>query len=448
MNAEHAWQATLGQLQLEMSKASFDTWVSSAEYLSYDEDTGCFEIGVKNAYARDWLDDRLSAKIGRILTGLLGNPVNTKIKVWSPNTSSSFIENEKISENFVQGINENSTINGRYRFDNFVVGSDNRLAHAACMAVAENPARAYNPLFLYGGVGLGKTHLLHAIGNACQPANLNVLYVSSEEFTNDLINAIRTHTTPAFREKYRQVDVLLIDDIQFIAGKESTQEEFFHTFNTLHGQDKQLVISSDRSPKALVTLEERLRSRFEWGLTADIQPPDIETRLAILRAKAERAGRQVPADILEMIARQVQSNIRELEGALNRVLAYSDLSGIPLTLELAQNALADFLPHGVDLQPDDVLEAVSHAFGISNDRILGRERTREVALPRQIAMYLLREEGGISLPKIGEFVGGRDHTTVMYACDKVNDLMETDDRLRRQVLKIREQLYSQLSVMV
>jgi len=448
MNAEHAWQATLGQLQLEMSKASFDTWVSSAEYLSYDEDTGCFEIGVKNAYARDWLDDRLSAKIGRILTGMLGNPVNTKIKVWSPNTSSSFIENEKISENFVQGINENSTINGRYRFDNFVVGSDNRLAHAACMAVAENPARAYNPLFLYGGVGLGKTHLLHAIGNACQPANLNVLYVSSEEFTNDLINAIRTHTTPAFREKYRQVDVLLIDDIQFIAGKESTQEEFFHTFNTLHGQDKQLVISSDRSPKALVTLEERLRSRFEWGLTADIQPPDIETRLAILRAKAERAGRQVPADILEMIARQVQSNIRELEGALNRVLAYSDLSGIPLTLELAQNALADFLPHGVDLQPDDVLEAVSHAFGISNDRILGRERTREVALPRQIAMYLLREEGGISLPKIGEFVGGRDHTTVMYACDKVNDLMETDDRLRRQVLKIREQLYSQLSVMV
>jgi chromosomal replication initiator protein len=295
---------------------------------------------------------------------------------------------------------------------------------------------------------LGKTHLLHAIGNACQPANLNVLYVSSEEFTNDLINAIRTHTTPAFREKYRQVDVLLIDDIQFIAGKESTQEEFFHTFNTLHGQDKQLVISSDRSPKALVTLEERLRSRFEWGLTADIQPPDIETRLAILRTKADRAGRQVPSDILEMIARQVQSNIRELEGALNRVLAYSDLSGIPLTLELAHSALADFIPQGMSLEPDDVIKAVSHAFGITNDRLLGRERTREVALPRQVAMYLLREEGGISLPKIGEFIGGRDHTTVMYACDKVNDLMETDDRLRRQILKIREHLYTQVSVMV
>jgi len=343
---------------------------------------------------------------------------------------------------------EDSTINTRYRFDNFVVGSDNRLAHAACMAVSESPARAYNPLFLYGGVGLGKTHLLHAIGNACQPSGLQVLYVSSEEFTNDLINAIRTHTTAAFREKYRQIDVLLIDDIQFIAGKESTQEEFFHTFNTLHGQNKQLVISSDRSPKSLSTLEERLRSRFEWGLTVDIQPPDVETRQAILRSKAERAGRDVPVDILEMIARKVQSNIRELEGALNRVLAYSDLSGIPLTLELAQQALTDFFPQGQDLQPDDVLSVVSRVFGISNERLLGRERTREVALPRQVAMYLLREEGGVSLPQIGAFLGGRDHTTVIYACEKVTDLMDTDDRFRRQVLQIREQLYGHAAVMV
>jgi chromosomal replication initiator protein len=448
MNAEHAWQATLGQLQLEMSKASFDTWVSSAEFLGYDEDTGCFEIGVRNAYARDWLDDRLNATISRLLTGLLGAPVTTAFKVWSPNTNKTRQEEQYPPSPSTPPAYDSPTINGRYRFDTFVVGSDNRLAHAACMAVAENPSRAYNPLFLYGGVGLGKTHLLHAIGNACIPSNLSVLYVSSEEFTNDLINAIRTHTTPAFREKYRQIDVLLIDDIQFIAGKESTQEEFFHTFNTLHGQNKQLVISSDRSHKALVTLEERLRSRFEWGLTVDIQPPDVETRLAILRAKAERAGREVPDEILEMIARQVQSNIRELEGALNRVLAYADLSGIPLTLELAHNALSDFLPQGVDLKPDDVLEAVSRAFGVSNDRLIGRERTREVALPRQIAMYLLREEGGISLPQIGEMIGGRDHTTVIYACDKVNDLMETDDRLRRQVLKIREQLYSRVPMMV
>jgi len=447
MNAEHAWQATLGQLQLEMSKASFDTWVSSAEFLGYDTETGCFEIGVKNAYARDWLEDRLSAKMERLLTGMIGNTVKPEIKVWSKSQTPKPDATPKQTPVVTLG-HDNPTINGRYRFDNFVVGADNRLAHAACMAVAENPSRAYNPLFLYGGVGLGKTHLLHAIGNACQQTDLNVLYVSSEEFTNDLINAIRTHTTPAFREKYRQIDILLIDDIQFIAGKESTQEEFFHTFNTLHGQNKQLVISSDRSPKALVTLEERLRSRFEWGLTADIHPPDVETRLAILRAKAERAGREVPAEILEMIARQVQSNIRELEGALNRVLAYADLSGIPLTLELAHNALADFLPQPSDLHPDDVLDAVSKAFGISNDRLLGRERTREVALPRQVAMYLLREEGGVSLPQIGEFIGGRDHTTVIYACNKVNDLMETDERLRRQVLQIREKLYGRVSMAV
>ncbi len=448
MKAEHAWQATLGQLQLEMSKASFDTWVSNASFITYDEETGCFEIGVKNAYARDWLDDRLTAKISRILTGMMGKTVKTNFKVWTPSISTLKTPEESLQTTPAsQPSQSNSSINDRYRFDNFVVGANNRLAHAASLAVAESPARAYNPLFLYGGVGLGKTHLLHAIGNACQPANLNVLYVSSEEFTNDLINAIRTHTTPAFREKYRQIDVLLIDDIQFIAGKESTQEEFFHTFNTLHGQNKQIVISSDRSPKALVTLEERLRSRFEWGLTADLQAPDVETRLAILRSKAERAGREVPAEILEMIARQVQSNIRELEGALNRVLAFSDLSGIPLTLELAHQALSDFLPHGTDLQPDDVLDAVSKAFGVSNDRLLGRERTREVALPRQIAMYLLREESGVSLPQIGEIIGGRDHTTVIYACDKVNNLMETDARLRRQILQIREKLYSRAAVM-
>ena len=447
MNVEYAWQATLGQLQLDMSKAAFDTWVSSAELLEYNQETQCVEIGVKNAYARDWLDDRLGSTIARLLTGMLGHPVTIRFKVW--NATNITAETATPSPNFTSQTiaQESPTINGRYRFDNFVVGADNRLAHAACLAVAESPARAYNPLFLYGGVGLGKTHLLHAIGNACLPNGLNALYVSSEEFTNDLINAIRTHTTTAFREKYRQVDVLLIDDIQFIAGKESTQEEFFHTFNTLHGQNKQLVISSDRSPKSLSTLEERLRSRFEWGLTADIQPPDVETRLAILRSKAERAGRDVQAEILEMIARKVQSNIRELEGAPNRVLAFSDLSGIPLTLDLAHQALADFLPQGVDLQPDDVLTAVSAAFGVSNERLLGRERTREVALPRQVAMYLLREEGGVSLPQIGEYVGGRDHTTVMYACEKVTDLMETDDRFRRKILTLREQLYGHANVM-
>jgi chromosomal replication initiator protein len=275
-----------------------------------------------------------------------------------------------------------------------------------------------------------------------------VLYVSSEEFTNDLINAIRSHNTQSFRDRYRNIDVLLIDDIQFIAGKESTQEEFFHTFNTLHGQDKQIVISSDRPPKAMNTLEERLRSRFEWGLIVDIQPPDLETRTAILRSKAERSGRQVPNEILDLIARQIQSNIRELEGALTRVLAYAELSNLPLTMPLVNAALSDLLPRREKLLPDQVLYAVANAFGISPEKLLGRERTREIALPRQVAMYLLREEANISLLQIGEALGGRDHTTVMYGCDKVADLIERDDRLRRQLIQIREQLYGRQRVAV
>jgi chromosomal replication initiator protein len=315
------------------------------------------------------------------------------------------------------------------------------LAHAASLAVAEKPALAYNPLFLYGGVGLGKTHLLHGIGNFCLQRGLQVLYVSSEEFTNDLINAIRTHTTQAFREKYRRIDVLLIDDIQFIAGKEATQEEFFHTFNTLHGQNKQIVISSDRPPKAMVTLEERLRSRFEWGLTADIQPPDLETRLAILRAKSDRAGYHITNDILELVARRVQSNIRQLEGALTRVAAFANLSSLPLTPQLVESVLVDMLPRKTQVEPEEVVRKVAETFGVAMDRMLGRDRSREVALPRQIAMYLLRQEANISLPQIGDALGGRDHTTIMYGCDKIADLLERDDRLRRQVIEIRERLY-------
>ena len=271
--------------------------------------------------------------------------------------------------------------------------------------------------------------------------------MSSEEFTNDLINAIRTHNTPAFRDRYRRIDVLLIDDIQFIAGKESTQEEFFHTFNTLHGQDKQIVISSDRPPKAMNTLEERLRSRFEWGLTADIQPPDLETRIAILRAKAERSHHNVPSAILEMIARMFTNNIRELEGALTRVVAYADLRGKPLNEDLVNVALTDLIPQRNTFEPSRVVDVVAHVFGITSEKLLGRNRTREVALPRQVAMYLLRHEGNVSLPQIGEMVGGRDHTTVIYACEKVADMMERDDCLRRQVLQIREQFYGKITML-
>jgi chromosomal replication initiator protein len=451
MKADQAWRAALGQLQMEMPKAAFDTWVRDAELISYED--GSFMVGVQNAYARDWLHSRLSSTITRLLTGMMNRSVEVRFVVWqNPAAAVAFEEDDidapdKIATNFERDggqfsdQDQNTTLNGKYTFENFVVGASNRLAHAASLAVAENPARAYNPLFLYGGVGLGKTHLLHAIGNMCHKRGQQVLYVSSEEFTNDLINAIRTHTTQAFREKYRRIDVLLIDDIQFIAGKESTQEEFFHTFNTLHGQDKQIVISSDRPPKALVTLEDRLRSRFEWGLTADIQPPDLETRQAILRARAERMGGWIPNEIIELIARRVQSNIRELEGALTRVAAFADLSGLALTPQLVDAALSDLLPRRSELQPDEIIRRVAETFGLTVDRILGRDRTKQVALPRQIAMYLLREEARCSLPQIGEVLGGRDHTTVMYGCEKVAEMLETDDRLRRQLIEIKEQLY-------
>jgi chromosomal replication initiator protein len=446
MNAKQAWQAVLGQLQMEMAKATFDTWVRDAEFVAFED--GTFIIGVENAFARDWLESRLTSTVTRLLTGIMNRTVEIRFVVWQEkrNHESNPGTDEPDEEQDVDFNNTavNITLNPRYTFDNFVVGASNRLAQAASMAVAENPSRAYNPLFIYGGVGLGKTHLLHAIGNVCLTAGLQVLYVSSEEFTNDLINAIRVHQTQAFREKYRHIDVLLIDDIQFIAGKESTQEEFFHTFNTLHGQDKQIVISSDRSPKAMITLEERLRSRFEWGLIADIQPPDLETRLAILRAKADRHGYNVPNDVLDAIAHRMQSNIRELEGALNRIVAYADLRGIPLTAEIVDIALADMLPRRREVEPTHVIRMVAEAFGITVEQILARNRSRQVALPRQIAMYLLREEAQISLPQIGEALGGRDHTTVMYGCDKVADLLEQDDRLRRQVVDIRDQIYGQV----
>jgi chromosomal replication initiator protein len=410
---------------------------------------------VDNAYARDWLESRLASTVNRLLVGVMNRSVDVRFVVNSNDDIDGV--NEGLPLDVLDGETESAinppvlierhpALNPRYIFDNFVVGSNNRLAHAAALAVAENPAHSYNPLFLYGGVGLGKTHLLHAIGNACHERGLNVLYVSSEEFTNDMINSIRMHTTQAFREKYRSADVLLVDDIQFIAGKESTQEEFFHTFNTLHGQDKQIIVSSDRPPKAMVTLEERLRSRFEWGLAADIQPPDLETRLAILRSKAERAGRTVPDEILETIARRVQSNIRELEGALNRIVAFADLSGSALTPQLAEIALADLLPQRRDLTPDQVVALVADKFKVTVDQLIGRDRSREIALPRQVAMYLLRRESNVSLPQIGEALGGRDHTTVMYAIQQIANKIETDSGLRRDVIDIKQQMYGQVAV--
>ena len=333
-------------------------------------------------------------------------------------------------------------LNQRYTFSTFIVGSGNQLAHAASQAVADAPGYAYNPLFLYGGVGLGKTHLLHAIGHTALERNLTVLYVSSETFTNEIVNAILYRKTEEFRAKYRSVDVLLVDDIQFIAGKDSTEEEFFHTFNSLYETNRQIVICSDRPPKAIISLEERLRSRFEWGLIADIQPPDLETRIAILRAKAEVIGQYTPDEVILYVANRVPSNIRELEGSLNRVLAFAKLQGLPMTIETAKAAMAslatDTRQRRVSIE--DILNTVAEYYRIPVDDLKGKQRDKHIVLPRQVAMYLMRQETEASLLEIGQSLGGRDHSTVLHGCEKITREINENTALRKEVLAIRQQL--------
>ncbi len=444
-SAQKLWQAILGELQLQMTRATFDTWLRGSRVISCEGDT--FTVHVRHAYAVDWLQNRLLPVIKRTLRRHAGPDVEVVFSARAPERQEKLVfvpepaPEEEASPQLDRLVKTNgrpsTTLNPYYAFDNFVVGANNRLAHAACLAVAENPAHAYNPLFIYGGVGLGKTHLLHALGQTAQQRSLSVLYVSAEWFTNDLINAIRAQKTEEFRAKYRNNDILLVDDIQFIAGKERTQEEFFHTFNTLHGAGRQIVVSCDRPPKALLALEDRLRSRFGWGLIADVQPPDFETRIAILRAKAEGRSAQVPDEVLAYIARKIPSNIRELEGALNCVLAHANLMHVPLILDTAQMALESILTHPVDLSPQRVVSAVARHYNLSEEELIGRSRRQAVSRPRQLAMYLIREETGTSLPQIGELLGGRDHTTILHGCAKIAGQIETDEQLRRDWLAIK-----------
>jgi chromosomal replication initiator protein len=487
-NAAHIWQAALSELQLQMTKATFDTWVKPTFALALDSEKNILVVGVRNAYAKQWLENRLYGMIERTLNHVLGQtaqvrfvlkmnqdaetaaadgfqlvaesqnnspandgaeniasprPLMNNELALTPNSAAS-VRSEaprNSSAPYTPTRGQGSTLNPKYTFDMYIVGNSNRLAHAACMAVAERPAEAYNPLFIYGGTGLGKTHLLHALGWIPQLRGKQVVYVSSETFTNELINSIRTQTAEEFRRAYREVDVLLIDDIQFIAGKETTQEEFFHTFNSLHGLNKQIVISADRHPRAISTLEERLRSRFEGGLIADIQPPDFETRAAILRFKAEAQPMSVPSDVIDFLAHKIQSNIRELNGALTRVVAYAQLMQLPLSIELAQTVLQDVLQQ-TPLSAEQVLTAVCEYYRVSAEDLKGRGRNKEVVTPRQMAMFLLREATGASLPQIGEALGGRDHTTVMYSVDKIAAEIEQDDHRRREMLALKERLYN------
>ncbi|WP_019157226.1 chromosomal replication initiator protein DnaA [Robertmurraya massiliosenegalensis] len=444
-NIADLWNNALSSIEKKISKPSYDTWLKSTTAHSLKKDT--LTVTAPNEFARDWLEERYSELISSILFEITGEELDVKFiipqnkqedDVDLPNPPKKIQKDEEQTELPLTMLNPKNT------FDTFVIGSGNRFAHAASLAVAEAPAKAYNPLFIYGGVGLGKTHLMHAIGHYVLEHNpsAKVVYLSSEKFTNEFINSIRDNKAAEFRNKYRKVDVLLIDDIQFLAGKESTQEEFFHTFNTLHEENKQIVISSDRPPKEIPTLEDRLRSRFEWGLITDITPPDLETRIAILRKKAKAEGLDIPNEVMLYIANQIDSNIRELEGALIRVVAYSSLINKDINADLAAEALKDIIPSSKPKMITilDIQQTVGEYFNVKLEDFKAKKRTKSVAFPRQIAMYLARELTDFSLPKIGEEFGGRDHTTVIHAHEKISNLMQTDVQFQNQMKEINELL--------
>ena len=423
-----------------MTKPSYETWLKPTRPWKVEE--GNLYIEVPNEFARDLLESRYAPSILSALRKYLPEDLQLKFVILKNNTNET-PANSTLPTGLATEENL-PNLNPKYTFESFVVGDSNRFAHAASLAVAEAPARAYNPLFIYGGVGLGKTHLMQAIGHFVIENNpyYKVVYVSSEKFTNELINAIQKNKTASFRAKYRTVDLLLVDDIQFLAGKESTQEEFFHTFNALHEASKQIVISSDRPPKEIPTLEDRLRSRFEWGLITDIQAPDLETRIAIVQKKAAAEGWQLPNDVVAYIANLINSNIRELEGALIRVIAYSSLTKREITIELAEEVLRDIIStqQATRITIPLIQQAVAEYFNLTVEDLKSKRRTQNIALPRQIAMYLARELTDSSLPKIGEEFGGRDHTTVMHGCERVKEYMGTDPSVNQAIKDLTQQL--------
>jgi chromosomal replication initiator protein len=446
------WGKVLDKLEREVRTPAFGTWVKG---VSPESLTGnVLTLQVPNEFAKHWLQSRYGALIRASIEELTGVAVEIRMVAHQDRSVDALSGNDEwVAPASTEAApaatatdEYRSRLNDKYLFSTFVVGNSNRFAQAACLAVAEMPSRAYNPLFVYGGVGLGKTHLMHAIGHRVleDRPTARVLYVSSETFTNEMINAIRSDRMVLFRQRYRNIDVLLIDDIQFVAGKEGTQEEFFHTFEALHGAGKQIVISSDSPPKDIPTLEERLRSRFEWGLITDIQPPDLETRIAILAKKAQMEQLDVPGDILELIATRIDTNIRELEGALIRVIAYASVIRAPLTLELAHEALKDVVvanrPRPITIRA--IQEEVARHYDLKPDDFQSKRRTRAVAFPRQVAMYLARELTDASLPRIGEAFGGRDHTTVMHAYDKIQQERRRDPALNHLLEDMARRLKS------
>jgi len=445
------WQAVLGELEVSLSRANFATWFKDTSIIANQD--GHVIVAVPNIFTKEWLEKKYHSDIKTALSKISGGAASIEYKV----TSTGEVTKLKpaptavaLPEPQVQAASIDeaapTSLNSRYSFDSFVVGSSNELAYAACQGVVKNPGTKYNPLFLYGGVGLGKTHLMQAVGNEIKKHNpcKKVEYITSQSFTDEFMSSLSRKTTEAFKNKYLKVDVLIVDDMQFLAGKEKTQEEFFHVFNTLHQANKQIIISSDRPPKAIATLEERLRSRFEMGMTADIQAPDYETRAAILQAKAAAQGVMLPRDVVEFMARNIQQNIRELEGALTKLMAHCELHGLEPNIAAATAILGSLAASRSKLKAltaRGVIEKTAAFYDLQPADILGPKRDKEIVVPRQVAMYIMRQELSLSFPKIAAAVGGRDHTTALHSVNKIEKHIEIDENLRNEVNLIKERLY-------
>jgi chromosomal replication initiator protein len=448
VNQDQIWTAVQDELRFQLAKPSYETWLKNTTLLSADG--SIYRVGVPSKLAKDWLEDRFAGLIQETLQAVTGNEVEVDFVVSSNGNRASLAgEDDLLAADDMPEPPPpvgQSELSEKFKFSSFVVGNNSRFAHAAAKAVADAPGETYNPLFLYGGVGLGKTHLMHAIGHDVRRRfpKKRVLYLTSEQFMNEVIASIQTARMSEFRVTYRTVDVLLIDDIQFLAGKDRTKEEFFHTFNALHEINKQIVISSDRPPKEIPTLEDRLRSRFEQGLLADIQSPDFETRLAILRSKLSANANLVSEAVLTFIAHKVQKNIRELEGALTRVLAFSAIHQRPVDEEEAARLLEDIIPAGNrrPLTIDRIQETVAEYYQVSVEDMKSKRRDKHIVFPRQVAMFVVREETPSSLPVIGQAFGGRDHTTALHSIEKIMNELKEDERLRYEVQSIRERLYA------
>ncbi|MDD4980450.1 MAG: chromosomal replication initiator protein DnaA [Candidatus Omnitrophica bacterium] len=437
LDVQGLWEKAKSHLQDKLGKTTFDTWILplKPKYTSETELT----LAAPDTFFRDWVNTHYGQPIQEAINGFAKQVIRLHLEAASA-AKDSLSRLPPLATTKIQDIKDISGLNSRYTFENFVIGPSNRHAHAYSLAVAESPAKTYNPLFIYGGVGLGKTHLIQAVCHHAKNkagGNLKICYMTSERFTNELIDAIQHHSTPAFRQKYRNVDILVIDDIHFIAGKESTQEEFFHTFNTLYDAHKQIIISSDRPPKEISNLQDRLVSRFGWGLTTDIQPPDLETRVAILKKKIEREPVAVPDEVIFFIAQLIKTNIRELEGALIRTIAYSLLEEKPITLELTKEVLKDLLKEPQKLITVDFIQrCVAEEYGVSLADLKTRRRSKNIVLPRQVAMYLSRELTDLSLPEIGNFFGGKDHTTVLHSYNKIKNDLNSNEILKNKVERV------------